>query len=533
MRARESWLVGVLVASLCAGAVFAQATDEQSLENEPYNKHHDRHFGHDHVYPDRGSIFRDAPKGATIINYAGLPYRFANGVWFEPRGPAFIVVMPPIGVVVPSLPAFATPLELGGESYFYANDAYYLARPELGGYEVVNDPADMAATPARSGGGSGGVSGESAVVTAAPLAAAVPVAATGAVVAAGATNAAVPAATGVAAGTTAAAAPAGAMVARAAIRPAASFAQSASAAPDVAVGPTRAMASGATAAPGFAGNPTAPSVSNAPAVAASGLSAGGAAAAGSSYVAPGPTPSGAPTMAQSATVPAGSTQSLYAAAAPVPASATQSAYTPAAPAPTSATQPTYAAAAPVPTSATQPAYAASTPSTSGTAQPAYAAVAPAGTASPASPAVATTPDTGRMQMVANASPPSAPTAAAPTVPTYGAPTYGAPTYTAPAAGTAVAAAPPPPAVQAIPPGVTGIPILGSGAGGGAKLMAYPRNGQSQERQARDHYDCYQFGVAQGGFDPMRSGYGVASTGNQVEFERAQAACFEGRGYTVR
>ena len=64
-------------------------------------------------------------------------------------------------------------------------------------------------------------------------------------------------------------------------------------------------------------------------------------------------------------------------------------------------------------------------------------------------------------------------------------------------------------------------------------MAYPRNGQSQERQARDHYDCYQFGVAQGGFDPMRSSYGVASTGNQVEFDRAQAACFEGRGYTVR
>ena len=135
---------------------------------------------------------------------------------------------------------------------------------------------------------------------------------------------------------------------------------------------------------------------------------------------------------------------------------------------------------------------------------------------------------------------SAPTATAPTVPSYGAPTYGtptsaAPTYTVASTGAAAAAAPAaqPPAQQPIPPGVTGIPILSSASSGTAKLAAYPRNGQSQERQARDHYDCYQFGVAQTGYDPMRAGYGASGTGNQTEFERAQAACFEGRGYTVR
>ena len=136
-------------------------------------------------------------------------------------------------------------------------------------------------------------------------------------------------------------------------------------------------------------------------------------------------------------------------------------------------------------------------------------------------------------------PASAPSAPAPTVPSYGAPTFGTPTtaqtYTAAAAGAATAAAPAPvaqpPVQQSIPPGVTGIPILSSASSGAAKLTAYPRNGQSQERQARDHYDCYQFGVAQTGYDPMRANYG--GTGNPTEFERAQAACFEGRGYTVR
>jgi hypothetical protein len=172
------------------------------------------------------------------------------------------------------------------------------------------------------------------------------------------------------------------------------------------------------------------------------------------------------------------------------------------------------------------------------AQPAYSASVPAPAVVPASAtyteAAKVQPANGGLQLA------SAPTATAPTVPSYGAPTYGtapatAPTYTAATAGAATAAAPvaQPPVQQPIPPGVTGIPILSSASASAAKLTAYPRNGQSQERQARDHYDCYQFGVAQTGYDPMRANYGVSGSGNPTEFERAQAACFEGRGYTVR
>jgi hypothetical protein len=38
-------------------------------------------------------------------------------------------------------------------------------------------------------------------------------------------------------------------------------------------------------------------------------------------------------------------------------------------------------------------------------------------------------------------------------------------------------------------------------------------------------------VAQSGFDPVRSG--AISVEQQSTFDRAQNACFEGRGYTVR
>jgi hypothetical protein len=142
---------GVLFAAIAVSVLIptythGQSSDPRAAEEqpEPYLKHHDTRQGHDHFYPDRGSIVRDAPQGATVVTYAGLSYRFHDGVWFEPRGPAFMVVAPPIGLIVPTLPTFATVLAHGGEIYLYCNDVYYRPRPDMNGYEVINDPAETA-----------------------------------------------------------------------------------------------------------------------------------------------------------------------------------------------------------------------------------------------------------------------------------------------------------------------------------------------------------------------------------------------------
>ena len=311
---------GIFLPLTCVWAEAAsdRGTPEQSQsrgpqeQSEAYHKHHDRRHGHNHVYPDRGSILREVPSGAALVNYAGVSYRFYDGIWFEPRGPAFMVVLPPIGLVVPSVPSFATVVDAGGEPYLYADDVYYRARPDLGGYEVVNDPADMA---------------------------------TGA-----------------------------------------------------------AAANGPSAAP----------------------------------------PATAPPAAATAQPPAG---------APLPA--------------------------------------ATTPPTSATAPPAVATSA-------APPAVA---------------PGSAGAAPAPTV------------LSQPAAAAANApAAPPQPS--------TALPVLTVGSAGG-RVLAVPRSAKSQDEQERDHYDCYRFAAAQSGFDPMRTNPPFAQATGQANYERAQAACFEARGYTVR
>ena len=67
-------------------------------------------------------------------------YYYHGGTWYRPRGPRFVVVAPPIGIVVPFLPPFYTTLWVGGFPYYYANDAYYAWRPESRGYEVVAPP---------------------------------------------------------------------------------------------------------------------------------------------------------------------------------------------------------------------------------------------------------------------------------------------------------------------------------------------------------------------------------------------------------
>lgn len=140
------------------------AIREPELAIEPYRKHEDTHHGHDQVYPDRGAVVRDLPRAASVVNYAGSSYWFADGVWFEPRGPAFVVTAPPIGLIVPTLPAFATAIVSAGRAYLYANDVYYRPRPDLGGYEVVNDPEE----PVVDSGGTASAAGTALGITAAP-----------------------------------------------------------------------------------------------------------------------------------------------------------------------------------------------------------------------------------------------------------------------------------------------------------------------------------------------------------------------------
>jgi len=156
MRVSGLWCVAAWVVCLLPMTASAQTTAQRRAaviaasedQTEPYHKHRDIRHGHDHYYPDRGAIVRDLPVGTIGTSYAGVSYRYHDGIWLEPHGPAYMVVAPPVGLIAPTLPLYSTVVTHGSDSFLYCNDTYYRPRPDLGGYEVVNDPA-METGPAQ------------------------------------------------------------------------------------------------------------------------------------------------------------------------------------------------------------------------------------------------------------------------------------------------------------------------------------------------------------------------------------------------
>jgi hypothetical protein len=69
-----------------------------------------------------------------------------------------------------------------------------------------------------------------------------------------------------------------------------------------------------------------------------------------------------------------------------------------------------------------------------------------------------------------------------------------------------------------------------------EVFVYPKDGQSEDQQAADRDECHQWAVARTGFDPTRPAGNVAQTdmtSKQADYRRAEAACLDGRGYSVR
>jgi hypothetical protein len=69
-----------------------------------------------------------------------------------------------------------------------------------------------------------------------------------------------------------------------------------------------------------------------------------------------------------------------------------------------------------------------------------------------------------------------------------------------------------------------------------RVFIYPRQNQSADKQASDEYECHRWAVSQVGFDPSGASVGQTGTGDPArrgDYLRAQAACLDGRGYTVR
>jgi hypothetical protein len=78
--------------------------------------------------------------------------------------------------------------------------------------------------------------------------------------------------------------------------------------------------------------------------------------------------------------------------------------------------------------------------------------------------------------------------------------------------------------------------VGTSASSNADVFVYPKNGQSESQQSTDRYECHAWAVQQSGFDPTKPSGGVAESdidARRADYRRAEGACLEGRGYSVK
>lgn len=101
----------------------------------------DKRYDHNRPYPRDGYTVRALPERRPPIRYRDRSYFYFGGTWYLPSGPDYVVVRPPVGIIVPILPPYYTTVWLYGTPYYYANDTYYVWRPDLHGYQVSNPPA--------------------------------------------------------------------------------------------------------------------------------------------------------------------------------------------------------------------------------------------------------------------------------------------------------------------------------------------------------------------------------------------------------
>jgi hypothetical protein len=91
--------------------------------------------------PPKGYVVRTLPAG-VLRCVAGNVLLLHEGAWYRPYYGHYVVVTPPVGLFVPTLPRFYTTIWVGGAPFYYSDEVYYAWRPAQHGYVVVNPPAD-------------------------------------------------------------------------------------------------------------------------------------------------------------------------------------------------------------------------------------------------------------------------------------------------------------------------------------------------------------------------------------------------------
>ncbi|MGB5218597.1 MAG: DUF6515 family protein [Smithella sp.] len=109
----------------------------------------DSRFHHNRSYPLHGQYYSYLPNHHRVVMHHNSRYYAHDGVWYRHHGGRYVVVAPPIGMIVPFLPLAYATIWIHGVPYYYANNTYYTRTPE--GYVVAEPPpGEVRETPSDS-----------------------------------------------------------------------------------------------------------------------------------------------------------------------------------------------------------------------------------------------------------------------------------------------------------------------------------------------------------------------------------------------
>ncbi|MBF0532650.1 MAG: hypothetical protein HQL23_06065 [Candidatus Omnitrophica bacterium] len=120
---------------LLTGALLMPSTRSFAWERD---RHEGRHFYRYHERPSFGLRFSYIPDGCFTVGVSGRRYYYYDGLYYNRLGTDYVLIVPPIGAVVTTIPPEYSPVMINGVTYYTDNGIYYVYTPQ--GYQVVPQP---------------------------------------------------------------------------------------------------------------------------------------------------------------------------------------------------------------------------------------------------------------------------------------------------------------------------------------------------------------------------------------------------------
>jgi hypothetical protein len=136
---------GILMLALLAVPQLSYADWSFGIGIGDRHDDRDHHFYRYHDHPRYGYRMHFLPEGYFTVWAGGMRYYYYDGLYYSYVGGDYVLVAPPAGAVVRTIPSDFQPVVINGATYYVNNGTYYLYTSH--GYQVVAAPV-MVVQPA-------------------------------------------------------------------------------------------------------------------------------------------------------------------------------------------------------------------------------------------------------------------------------------------------------------------------------------------------------------------------------------------------